>query len=282
MWKAIAVVALAACVYAQTQNDPVIEAARKAAAVYAQSLPDYMVSRSTSRYRSTPKSTVQTTVDNTRGAVQPTRADAGAEISGWQQIDTITGVVTVQRGREIYTNIRVNGSPANYLPPGGSWSAGEFAGEIPMIFSPESAAVFSHPHVENLRNHAAVRYNFAVDQSHSTWNMAAANNGSWSSNLNYSPAYTGRIWIDKETGQAISIEMTAKELPRGFPVWSVESRTDYDFVKIGDGKFLLPIGSQTTSCEPGGNVCLKNETEFKDFRKFESSSSLTFDGPAKQ
>lgn len=63
----------------------------------------------------------------------------------------------------------------------------------------------------------------------------------------FSSAYAGRIWIDKETGQPVRIEMTAHGLPHGFPVSTVESQTDYDFVKIGDGTFLLPVHSETTS-----------------------------------
>jgi len=256
----------------------VIESARKAAAVYAQSLPDYIVKRTTARYRS---ATQTNSAADARSALS-TRIDPGAGTSGadpWQPIDTISGDVTVERGREVYTNVRVNGNPAKYLPPGGSWSAGEFSGQMLIVLAPEREAQFTHPHAESLRGRPSVRYDFTIDQAHSAWNMAAANTGYARSDVDYSPAYTGRIWIDKETGQALSIEMSARGLPSGFPVATIDSRTDYDFVKIGDARFLLPVHSQTLSCEPGGRACLKNETDFRDFRKFESNTNITFDQP---
>ncbi|HVY93729.1 MAG TPA: hypothetical protein VHA14_13300 [Bryobacteraceae bacterium] len=257
-----------AVLYAQT--DPVIEAARKAATAYAQSLPDYVVRRTTSRARSSRNNSVEQ-VSTTRQTsdMHPVLAPSEAA-SGWQMLDTITGTVTVDHGRETYSNLQVNGSPAKSLPPGGAWSSGEFSGEMLMVLSPQSAAVFKSRHEEVLRSRPAIRYNFSVDRAHSAWDMSTPNYPG------FSPAYTGRIWIDKETGQPVRIEMTAHGLPHGFPVSSVESQTDYNFVKIGDGTFLLPVHSETLSCEPGGTICLRNETDFSDFNKFETNSNITF------
>lgn len=265
-------IAMLASLCAHAQMDVLIEAARKAAGVYANSLPDYVVKRSTARYRKSVNGSGSATLSGSKNLPQlNTLGDPN-----WQIIDAITGDVTVQRGREIYSNIRVNGEPAKVLPPGGSWTEGEFSGEIPMVFSSESAAVFSHPHSESVRGHATVRYDFAVDQDHSRWTITAAGTGY---GKDFSPAYTGRVWVEKQTGEALTIEMSVSELPPGFPVASVGSHTDYDYEKIGDAKFLLPVHSQTISCSPGGNVCLKNETDFKDYKKFETTSSVTFDNP---
>jgi len=237
--------------------DPVIDGARKAAANYAQSLPDYIVKRTTTRH-----------LDQ-------------RQVEATKLLDTVTGDVAVEHGKEVYTNIKVNGDAVTALPGGGAWSAGEFSTQMLAILTPESAAQFTHQHAESIRSHPSYRYDFAIDQAHSSWHLSAANLGNATTAMNYSPAYGGKIWIDRETGRALRIEMAAKGLPSGFPLASVESDTDYDFVKIGDGKYLLPVHSETTSCEQGGMMCLRNETDFQNYDKFSANSSITFDRGAK-
>jgi hypothetical protein len=139
--------------------------------------------------------------------------------------------------------------------------------------------VFSREHGESVRGHATSRFDFAVGKEHSTWNMAAASGGYGRTGPAYRPAYSGKVWIDKQRGEPTAIEMSAHGLPSGFPVDTVGSHTDWDFVKIGETKFLLPVRSETTSCD--GIVCVKNDTEFRDYKKFESNSSVSFDQPGK-
>lgn len=264
------VVVLSLAAYGQA-TDPAIEAARKAAMVYAQSLPNYVVQRTTTRSKNH-ISTMTSSGLGRSGAVATT--SPGPIV--WLQTDIVSGDVIVENGREVYSNIQVNGEKVNYLPPGGSWSVGEFSGEMAMIFKPESNAVFTGRRTEVVRGHSTVRYDVAIDQSHSSWNMSSANTGYGKNEMNFSPAFSGRVWIDSATGQTIAIEMSARKLPVGFPVATVESHTDYDFVQIGDGKYLLPVHSVTESCEKGGYPCLKNETEFRNYRKFGAESSIKF------
>jgi hypothetical protein len=55
-------------------------------------------------------------------------------------------------------------------------------------------------------------------------------------------------------------------MPRSFPLDQVESAVDYDYVVIGEGKYLLPVHSEALSCgrvaggpsqcDAGRNACL--------------------------
>lgn len=145
--------ALAIPALAAPLPNPLIETARAAAAAYQNSLHDYIAKRTTARYR------------GTRAALwQPASA-----VRVWNQADRVTGDVTAVHGKEVYSNITINGMPAAELPNWGSWSAGEFATALLAILPPERAAALTHQHAEQLRNRAAARYDFAVDQSHSAW-----------------------------------------------------------------------------------------------------------------
>ncbi len=148
----LAVSAIAALAFAAQQPpDPVIEAARNAAVSYQQSLPDYIVKRTTIRYK---------------GNRLDLKASAGA-VDIWHTVDTVSGDVAAQHGKEVYSNIVLNGKPAKELPSRGAWSAGEFATALMAILPPERAAVFTHQRGGN--NSVVTRRSATtavVDESH--------------------------------------------------------------------------------------------------------------------
>ena len=262
--KAFAVSVIAAFALAAPPPDPVIEAARAAAATYQQSLPDYVVKRTTTRFK---------------GGRQDLNATASA-VDIWNTVDTVSGDIAAQHGKEVYTNIILNGKPAMELPTRGAWSAGEFSTALTAILPTERAAAFTHQHAEQLRGRPSLRYDFMVDESHSAWRLAADNLPGMSGPENYSAAYGGAIWIDRQTGQVVRIEMAAR-VPAWFALSSIETRTDFDFVQIGDRKYMLPTHAVSLTCERRGPVCLKNETVFTNYDKFASNTSISFDDPAK-
>ena len=190
--KTFAVSAIAALALAAPTPDPVIEAARISAASYQQSLPDYIVKRTTTRYK---------------GTRQDLKAPATA-VDIWHTVDTVSGDVAAQHGTEVYTNIILNGKPAKELPSRGAWSSGEFSTALMAILPPERAAAFTHQHAEQLRGRPSFRYEYVVDESHSTWRLAADNLPGMPGPQAYSAAYAGAIWIDRQTSQVLRIEMS--------------------------------------------------------------------------
>jgi hypothetical protein len=62
----------------------------------------------------------------------------------------------------------------------------------------------------------------------------------------------------------------------------VESATDYQYVRLGGTQqYLLPVHSETLSCQRGTSLCAKNTIDFRNYRKFEGQSTITF-GDTKQ
>ncbi len=244
-------------------NDPLLESARKAATAYVDSLPDYIVKRSTTRY----------------GGNRPSVTAPASEILHWRTLNVIAADVADERGHEVYTNIRVNDKPEKVLPEGGIWSSGEFSSDLIAVFGEKTAAVFTNPRSDSIRKRPVAVYDFAVDQQHSIWSVAASQNKNDKNDKpdTYFPAYGGTVWIDRETGQTLRVSMQARDLPPDFPLDSVLSVTDFDFVKIADGTYLMPIHADAYSCHRGGTGCFRNENVFRDYNKFTAGATISFD-----
>jgi hypothetical protein len=277
---ALAIIAIA---QAQPPNTPaVIETARKTALAFADSLPDFIVTRTTTRYRGARNLIAQNQASASQmarpqGTTVMQQALIQTATQDWQPLDTVSGNIATEHGKEIYSNIVLNGKPAAALPSRGVWSQGEFSAALLAVLSPQSAAQFVAKGRDLIRNRRATRYSFAVDQAHSIWSLPAETGNGVSSDVRFSPAFDGTIWIDNGTGQVLRILISARGLAKNYPSDIIESTIDYDLVKIADASYVLPVRSELLTCQQHGNLCFRNVSVFRDYKKFEADTSLTFE-----
>jgi hypothetical protein len=231
-------------------SDNVIDQAREEAFSFSETLPNYVVKQITNRFQS--------------GA-----ASRGG--TSWQPLDIVTTDLIYEDGKERYTNVMVNGKPTKYIEQTGSWSEGEFASMLQAILAPGTNADFRNQRSTTIVNRSAYRYDYTVEQPRSTWTLHA-------DGQTYSPSYTGAIWIDKATYRVLRIEIASRNLPRNFPLDTAESSIDYDFVMVGTQKVLLPVHAEALSCVRGTSDCTRNQTDFRNYRKYGADSSITFEG----
>lgn len=234
-------------------DDPIIDQAREEAFAFTETLPDYVVKQYTTRYESDSAS---------RGKMS------------WRALDIVTADVVAENGKESYKNLMVNGKPARNVEQTGSWSEGEFASTLQALLSPASDALFTNRRTTSIVNRPAYRYDYTIEQPRSNWRVEAAGSS-------FRPAYGGAIWIDKETSRVLRIEMSARSIPRSFPLDQVESTVDYDFVLIGEKRYLLPTHSESLSCMRGTTECSRNVIEFRNYRKYSADSNITFEDTVK-
>jgi len=200
------------------------------------------------------------------------RSVSTTHVVNWQPIDIVSAEVVYEKGRERYQNLQINGKPVKAKRMeelSGSWSTGEFATVLVDIFSPSTAADFRYRRTSRSGGREAFLYDFDVDHEHSHWHIQV---GSQS----VLPAYRGSLWIDKETGRVLRIEMQARRLPEEFPNDKIESAVDYEFIRIGTGQFLLPVHSENLSCERGTDVCSHNVIDFRNYHKYTGEATITF------
>ena len=237
----------------RTADDAVIMKAREVAFQFADKLPNFFCQQLTTRYESDHPKT------------------------GWDALDIVSADVAYEDGQESYKNIKVNNKPANksMMEIGGSVSTGEFASVLLDLFSSDTAATFRRTGNDSIHGRSTYVYSFDVMREHSHWRVEAP------SQLYY-PAYSGSVWIDKQTSRALRIEMQSRSVPRLFPFDTTETAVDYDFVRLSTPEeFLLPVDSENLSCQRGTSMCSRNRIEFRNYRKFGTESSITFDSKPK-
>lgn len=183
----------------------------------------------------------------------------------------ITAEVGLQGGRESYSDIRVNGKPANLdfarLPFG---SIGEFGSLLRAIFHPENAAQFSFVKQVRLHSKAALLFEFTVHQesNKSLWFLHSAGH-------TYYPGYHGNIWLEETSFHILRLEMKAVEMEQAkIPFSQFKVVTDYGDTPLGDGtSFVLPVESSTYGCNQA-MVCMGSSVTFSHCRKFAAKSRI--------
>jgi hypothetical protein len=228
-------------------RDTFIEKARETAENFRETLPNYSVKQFTTRFQ----------------------ANGGPRAS-FQPIDNVSTDLVYENGKESYRNILVNGkAPKGKLEESGSWSKGEFESVLRDVFHPSTNADFRPSGTATIVNRSSKVYKFVVEQENSHWRIQTEGQS-------YFPAYKGTMWIDKETSRVLRIEMQTRNVPKAFPIDTVESTVDYDFVRIGGTPFLLPVHSENLMCVRGTSTCMKNIIDFRNYRKFGADSTIIF------
>lgn len=225
-----------------------IEQAREAAATFLEGLPNYVCQEQTTRY------------------VSETRTPS------WNVVDVVSAEVVYENHEESYRNLQINGKPTKKSPEdSGAWSTGEFGTILGNLFAPQSATEFKYVQEDTVAHRSTSVFDFKVVRVRASWKI-------WVPGQYILPSYKGSVWIDKQTGQVLRIEMQAKEIPEGFPEISVETAVDYDTITLGTSdRFLMPVHAEALSCWRNSNECQRNVIEFRNYHKFEGESIIKFE-----
>lgn len=222
---------------------------REYALNYTKRLPDFICTQVTRRY------------------VDP----SGLEF--WQRLDTVTAKLSYFEQKEDYKVVLVNNQPTDisYEKLGGSISSGEFGTMMREIFEPESETQFEWLRWATLRGRRMHVYSYRVPQQRSKWRI------DYQRSLQYVPGYKGLIYVDRDTLTVARIRLEAEGLPPTFPIQQASIELDYDTVDIAGTPYILPLKHTMRMRE--GKLLVKNEVEFRMYRKFGAEAVITFDTP---
>jgi hypothetical protein len=225
----------------------VISEAREMALSYTKRLPDFICLQVTRRY------------------IDP----AGLDM--FQLMDTVAERLSYFEQKEEYKLISINGkwTDADRWKLGGATSSGEFGTMLKEIFEPSTEAEFQWERWGKLRGRVCHVYSFHVRQAKSKWHI------SWQRQLEIVPGYRGLIYIDRDVPRVLRVTMEAVDIPPTFPIQEARTMLDYDFVDIAGNEYLLPLRSEMRMRE--GRLLVKNNVEFRSYRKFGAEAIITFD-----
>ena len=211
------------------------------------------------------------------------RSYAYARTNNFQSADKLTVAVSYSADKgEDYKVLAINGIPQveekgerNYMKVGGTTSAGEFVTVLASIFKPETRAEFRAVDTDVLRNRRAIVYEYSVKRINSKQVITS---------VDLSPqatvsGYQGKIWVDRETARVLRVEQEATEIPTDFPIRAANREIDYDWVAIGDVKYLLPLASDVrlTSRHRDQAYESRNQIRFRNYQKYGSEVKILDD-----
>ncbi len=224
-----------------------VEQARKAASTFLRRLPSYVCQESITRYVS----------ENHE--------------PNWEVVDTVTEEVMFEEGAETYRNIALNGKPSKKPPDeSGTWSVGEFGTILGHLFAPAGMVQFTYVQSDTIGGQPASIYDFRVDQPHSAWHVQVP--GQY-----ILPSYKGSVWLGQQSARALRIEMGAKDIPKAFPRFTVETAVNYGYITLGTSEeFLLPEIAEVLSCSRASSQCERNFIAFHDCHRFTGESNIRF------
>jgi len=191
----------------------------------------------------------------------------------WRPADTIQEQLSYVDGSEKYKVVLINSLPVtiSHEQLGGTTTSGEFGSTLLDIFTPETHTTFAWERWATLRSRRMYVYSFRVQQSYSRYTIDDR-----TSQRSIVAGYHGLIYADRENKMVMRITMEADGL-ESFPVNKVSMDLNYDFVKISDQEFVLPLKADLHSS--AGRYMSWNEVEFRLYRKFGAESTIVFDAP---
>ena len=204
------------------------------------------------------------------------RSVAYGNTTNWMPQDNLAIAVGYRaNGGEEYKLLSVNGVPApdeaqassdysKYV--GGATSRGvEYISALADIFKPESKTEFRVVDTDVIRDRRTLVYEYTVKRELSQLSLST---GSLSEGTIVGSR--GRIWVDRELDRVIRFEQIASEIPNGFPITGASTVIDYDWVMIGERKYLLPIHSEIvmTSSRASNILQSRNDVRFRSYQKF--------------
>lgn len=202
------------------------------------------------------------------------RAAAYAGTNNFRNLDRLVVAVSYRStGEEDYKVLSINGvlqenpkSKSSYSETGGTSSTGEFVTVLSTIFKRESDTKFEVMDTDTIRNRRAIVFNYSIEKDKAKQQITSFGYYEQSTIT----GMMGKIWIDRDSFRVLRIESSATEIPENFPIRSAKRVIDYDWVKITDGEYLLPLVSDVRLTSRDGNRTFetRNVIRFKDYQKF--------------
>jgi len=214
------------------------------------------------------------------------RSAAYAGTNNFRNLDRLVVAVSYRSsGQEDYRVLSVDGilqndpkSKGDYEQVGGTSSTGEFVTMLATVFKTESETKFEAVDTDVLRGRKAIIFEFSVDKDRAKQTIATSGPPSDST----ISGIKGKMWIDREDFRVLRVESEATQIPDTFPIRTAHRNIDYDWVKIGDDKYLLPSLSDVrlTLREKSNVYETRNLIRFKDYQKYGTDVKIVDDDNA--
>lgn len=229
-----------------TEQTALLHEVREYSLNYSKTLPDFICTQVTRRYYD----------------------PSGLEF--WLAADTLTTRLSYFEQKENYKLVMINNTLTErpYESLGGATSTGEFGSMLREIFDPDSQGKFQWERWATLRGRRAHVFSYRIPQPSSKWRI------SFERQMEIVTGYRGEVFVDKENSMVLRITLDAEDIPPSFPIRQASTVLDYDYTKISEREYLLPLRAVVRLRQE--KLLTKNDVEFRMYRKFAAESTITF------
>jgi hypothetical protein len=196
----------------------------------------------------------------------------------WCQQDVIVERLSYFDQREDYKVVLVNNHPADipHEKLGGATSSGEFGSILKEIFEPKTGTDFNWARWATLRGRRTYVFDYRVPQSKSTYRITSYSGPATADSV--VAGYRGLVYIDRDSRRVMQITLETEGLPSAFPIRQVNLTLVYDYTRIGEQDYVLPLKAELRSRD-ANRFLVKNEVEFRMYRKFGTEATIKFETP---
>ncbi len=229
--------------------DAILARARERAVAYKNSLPDFMCVVNTQQYVA-------------RAAAKP----------DWRVKGDMSEVLRYTGGAEAYRTVEVNGerksTEHDKLP--GLRMDGEFGELLQAVYAPEADAKFTFKGKARLSGSEVYVVEYSVLRAHSKYAIATAQGDS-----RVLCSFRGLLYIDASSFVTRSIALQAVDIPKDAQYTESALSVSYDYATVNGRQFLLPKRAWV-AVRVGARKLMKDEVQFRDYHRFQTSSKITF------
>jgi hypothetical protein len=186
-----------------------------------------------------------------------------------KEADSYQDELIFEGGKERYRRLETNGEKVDAAPTEdkGVSSRNEFGSLLHGLFDPDVAATYRWAGRSMAVGALCQVFEFEVSRAKSNFVLRHGNEVA-------AVAYTGRVFIDEESGMVRRLTIQGVGLAKDFTLQSPALSLDYGMVKIGEKDYLLPLRSSLQLRQ--GKVFVRNETVFRGYRKWSAESQIKF------
>ena len=186
-----------------------------------------------------------------------------------KEADSYQNELIFEDGKERYQRLETNGEKIDTAPveDKGVASHNEFGTMLHGLFDPDVAATYHWAGRSMTLGVLCQVFEFEVSRAKSNFVLHSGNNVA-------SAAYSGRVFIDEDSGMVRRLTIQGTGLSKDFGLQSPSLSLDYGMVKIGEKDYLLPLRSVLQLRR--AKVFVRNESVFRGYRKFQAESQIKF------
>ncbi len=176
----------------------------------------------------------------------------------WKRLETIDEKVRIVHRTAEYTMVSQNGKkvggsekrPANLV------DVQQFTDILHDVFDPKVKAEFGWTGWDSVRGHRTHMVTFGLKKENSTFTVGKKG---------ITAGLAGVLYADIDTNAILRIVIAATEVPLKYPIQGTTWDMNYDFVRVGDKIYLLPVKADVRGKE--GKSQTWDEAELKDFKR---------------